>query len=80
MKKHMDFESKIRHSGYKRKKIRVVGVRYVPTLDADLRLSRAIDILLRSAARDAARSEKRANAKKKHPLGHAPAPFNSPEV
>ena len=76
----MDFESKIRHSGYKRKKIRVVEVRYVPTPDADLRLSRAIDILLRSAARDAARSEKRANDKKKHPLGHAPAPFNSPEV
>ena len=52
MKKRTDFESKIRHSGYKRKGLRVVGVGYVPTPDANLRLSRALDILLRSAIRD----------------------------
>ncbi len=48
-------------------------MKYAPAPDADARLSRAIDILLCSAARDAARSEKSTNAKKEQPSGLAPA-------
>ena len=73
MKKRTDFESKIRHSGYKRKGLRVVGVGYVPTPDANLRLSRALDILLRSARRDVAIPEGSINAKKERPPHQAPA-------
>ncbi len=71
MKKRTDFRSKIRHSSYKRKGLRVVGVRYVPTPDANLRLSRALDILLRSARRDVAIKEG-INAKKERPPHQAP--------
>jgi len=73
VKKRTDFESKIGHSGYKRKGLRVVGVGYVPTPDANLRLSRALDILLRSARRDVAIPEEGINAKKERPLHQAPA-------
>lgn len=52
MKKRRDFERKIRHSSYKRKGLKVVGVRYVSTPDAESKLSRAIDILLGAAARE----------------------------
>ncbi len=51
MKKHRDFERKIRHNSYERKGLKVVAVRYVSTPDAESRLSRAIDILLVAAAR-----------------------------
>ena len=52
MKKRRDFECKIRHSSYKRKGLKVVGVTYVSTPDAKSKLSRAIDILLEAAARE----------------------------
>jgi hypothetical protein len=41
--------------------LRVVGIRYVSTPDADLRLARAIDLLLRSSIKEPERS---INAKK----------------
>jgi hypothetical protein len=40
------------------KRLKVVGIQYVPTPDADVRLSRAIDILLRSVERELERSIK----------------------
>lgn len=49
-----------------------VKFRHVMVPDADTRLSRAIDILLGSAAGDAALSEKRTKAKKKQPLSQVP--------
>ena len=61
MKNRTDFESKIQHSGHKRKGLRVVGVGYVSTPDADMRLARAIDILMRSTPREL---EGRINAEK----------------
>ena len=44
--------------------LRIVEIRYVSTPDADSRLSRAVDILLRSAAREL---EGGNNAKKEEP-------------
>lgn len=49
-----------------------VQMKYAPAPDADARLSRAIDILLRSWARDAARLEKSTNVKKTQPPGQVP--------
>jgi len=49
MKKHTDFDSETRLKKCQRKGPRVVKVGYVPTPDADWRLRRAIDILLRAA-------------------------------
>ena len=73
MKKRTDFESKIEHSGCERKGLRVVGVGYVPTPDANLRLSRALDILLRSARRDVAIPEEGTHAEEQEPHSQAPA-------
>jgi len=50
VKKHTDFDSETRLKKCERKGLRVVRVGYVSTPDAESRLSRAIDILLRSAA------------------------------
>jgi len=41
-----------RHGDKNNRCLRIVGIRYVPTPDANSRLARAIDILLRSAATD----------------------------
>jgi len=41
--------------------LRVLGIHYVPTIDADVRLSRAISILLRSAAIRSPQSKKDAD-------------------
>jgi len=51
----------------------VVTMRHVTTPDAEGRLSRAIDILLRVAARGTAKSEDSINAKKERPPHQAPA-------
>ena len=50
VKKHTDFDSETQLKKCERKGLRVVRVGYVSTPDAESRLSRAIDILLRSAA------------------------------
>jgi len=55
--KQTDFECERRHSDPEKKKLRVVGVRYVPRPDANAKLSHAIDILLRAAARSTTKSE-----------------------
>jgi hypothetical protein len=49
VKKRTDFHTKRRLQKYERKELRVAEVRYVPTPDAELRLSHAIDILLGAA-------------------------------
>ena len=56
-----------------RKALRVAGIHYGPTPDADERLSRAINILLGSAARGTAKSEGSIDAKKEGPPHQAPA-------
>ena len=53
-------------------RLRVVEIQYVPTPDADARLSRAIDILLSSAARDTD-WEQESPVTKKEPPRQAPA-------
>ena len=63
------FDLRVKSSLREGRRLRVVEIHYVPTPDADARLSRAVDILLCSAARDAARSEKSTNAKKEKPSG-----------
>ena len=50
-----------RHGDKNNRCLRIVGIRYVPTPDADWRLRRAIEILLRTAAREL---EGSVNAKK----------------
>lgn len=45
MKRRRDLEEKIQHNNYTREKLKVV-VKYVSTPDADIRISRAINILL----------------------------------
>ena len=50
VKKNTDFDSETRLKKCERKGLRVVRVGYVSMPDAESRLSRAIDILLRSAA------------------------------
>lgn len=58
MTNHTDFKDESRHEDpHERKKLRVVGVRHVPMPDAEARLSRAIDILLRAAARGSTESQ-----------------------
>lgn len=47
-----DFELRVKRVMKDRQRLRVVEIRYTPTPDADERLSRAIDILLRSAVRE----------------------------
>ena len=52
-----DFELGVKRVRKGRQWLRVVEIRYIPMPDADERLSRAIDILLRSAARDMSQSK-----------------------
>ena len=52
-----DFELRVKRVRKDRQRLRVVEIRYIPMPDADERLSRAIDILLRSAARDMSQSK-----------------------
>jgi hypothetical protein len=56
VKERTDSESE-RHPNRKGKNLRVIEIRYVPTPDAQGRLSRAINILLRSAATDPANAQ-----------------------
>ena len=59
--------------GRQNQKRMVVIMRHVTTPDAEGRLSRAIDILLRVAAKGTAKSEDSINAKKEKPPHQAPA-------
>ena len=52
MKKRTDFDSETRLKKYEKKGLRVFGVRYVSTPDADSRIWRAINILLGSAVEE----------------------------
>lgn len=52
-----DFDLRVRSSLREGRRLRIVEIRYVPTPNADERLSRAINILLGSAARGTAKSE-----------------------
>lgn len=52
VKKHTDFDSETRLKKWERKGRRVVRVGYVSTPDANSRLSRAVGMLLRLAARE----------------------------
>lgn len=72
MKKHTNFEGHKRHVNRKERRLRVVGIEYVPTPGADERLSHAIAILLR-AAKNATTSEEGVDAKNEAPSGQAPA-------
>jgi len=54
VKKRTDFGHETHHKSRKGRGLRVVEIRCVPTLDANQRLCRAIEILLQSAARDVA--------------------------
>jgi len=67
------FDLRIKSSVKEGQRLRVVEIRYVRTPDADERLSRAINILLCSAARGTAKSEGSINAKKEEPPHQAPA-------
>ena len=55
-----------------RKRLIVTRIQYIPTPDADGRLSRALGILLRSAAKNTATSEDGVNAQKEEPTGQVP--------
>jgi len=44
----MIMKEETRDVNFRQKRFKVVGIRYVPIPDADARLSRAMDILLRS--------------------------------
>lgn len=50
----------------------VVQLRYAPTHDADARLSRTIDILLKAAARETALSKESQKVENKQPPCEAP--------
>ena len=67
------FDLRVKSSVKEGQRLRVVEIRYVRTPDADERLSRAIDILLCSAARGAAKSEGSIDAKKEELPHQAPA-------
>ncbi len=54
-------------------KLLIVSIRYIAAPDARERLSRAINILLGSAARGTVKSEGNINAKKEGPPYRAPA-------
>lgn len=69
-----DFDLRVRSSLREGQHLRVVEIRYVPTADADARLSRAIDILLRAGARHAAPPEENLSARRTKPPCQAPAP------
>jgi len=50
-----------------------VQMKYAPTFDANARLSRTIDILLRAAARGASQSKGNPSTKREEPFRHDPA-------
>jgi hypothetical protein len=52
-----DFELRVKRVRKGRQRLKVVEIRYIFMPDADERLSRAVDILLRSAARDMSQSK-----------------------
>jgi len=52
-----DFELRVKRVRKGRQRLKVVEIRYISMPDADERLSRAVDILLRSAARDMSQSK-----------------------
>jgi len=52
-----DFELRVKRVRKGRQRLKVVEIRYIPMPDADERLSRAVDILVRSAARDVSQSK-----------------------
>jgi len=56
-----------KHKERKGKTLKVTGIENIPAPDADERLSRAIDILLRAAARDTSQAEDSPDADKEKP-------------
>ena len=56
-----DFDRRVKSSVKERQRLRITGIRYIPTPDAAERISRAVDILLRSAVGEL---ERNINAKK----------------
>lgn len=69
MTKHTDLKGERRHTDPNdRKKFRVVGVRHVPTPDAESRIARAISTLLTAAARHIDLSEENAKPEKENNL------------
>jgi len=66
------FDLRVKSSVKEGQRLRVVQIRYVRTPDADERLSRAIDILLRSAARHAAQAKEVPNTEKQESPRQAP--------
>lgn len=67
MKKQRGTTSQVRHKQHKEGRLAVITVRYVSIPDAGPRLSRAIDILLESAASNVAPIEGSSNAKNEGP-------------
>ena len=66
------FDLRVKSSVKEWQRLRVVEIRYVRTPDADERLSRAIDILLRSAARHATQAKEVRNTEKQESTRQAP--------
>ena len=60
-----DFDRRVKSSVKERQRLRITEIRYIPTPDAGERISRAVDILLRSAVREL---EGNINAKKEGKL------------
>ena len=73
MKKRADFGHKTPHMNRKGRGLRVVELRYVPTPDANLRLSRTIDILLRSATSGSSQAKESPDTEREEPPRQAPA-------
>ncbi len=71
--KDQHFDLRVKSSVKEGQRLRVVEIRYVPTPDAHARLARAIDILLKSAARNMAAQQEsqNSNAKEKKPSAQA---------
>jgi len=67
------FDLRVKSSVKEGQRLRVVEIRYVRTPDAGERLSRAINILLCSAARHAAQSKEVPNTKKQDSPRQVPA-------
>jgi len=63
------FDLRVKSSGKGEQRLRVVEIRYVPTPDAEERLSRAIEILLKAARSDTSHSKENTNTKKKDGKG-----------
>ena len=67
------FDLRVKSSVKEGQRLRVVEIRYVRTPNADERLSKAIDILLRSAARHAIQAKEAPNTEKQESPRQAPA-------